>query len=179
MDRIEALDGRRLRVELVGPGVAIDLIADGDELRVEDEAAEPADATLRGTPLQLFEALRGDGFGSFGEGGIAIEGDAEVAEQFAAALRLARPDLEEQLSYLTGDVLAHEIGNAVRDAGAWGKRAISALLLNSGEFLREESRALPTRVEVDRFFRDVDDLRDSVDRVAARLDSYLASSSCD
>jgi ubiquinone biosynthesis protein UbiJ len=175
MDRIEALQGRRLRIELVGPDVAIDLVAEDGELSVENGCTDPADATLRGTPLQLFEALRGDGFGSFGEGGIVIGGDAEVAEQFAAALRLARPDLEEQLSYLTGDVLAHRIGTAVRDAGAWGERVISALLLNSGEYLQEESRALPTRVEVERFFRDVDDLRDSVDRVAARLESYLAS----
>ena len=90
-------------------------------------------------------------------------------------LRLARPDLEEQLSHLTGDVLAHKIGRAFRDVGDWSSQALSALFMNSSEFLQEESRALPARVEVERFFADVDSLRESADRVSQKVERYLAS----
>ena len=175
LELVEALDGRQLRVDLVGPGIGFVLIAGGGRLRVDSGAEEPADATVSGTPLELIEALRGDGMSSFGEDGLSLAGDALVAEQFASVLRLSRPDLEEQLSHLTGDVLAHKIGNAVRDVGAWSEQALAALLMNGGEYLQEESRTLPARVEVERFFTDVGNLRDSADRVSAKIDRYLAA----
>jgi ubiquinone biosynthesis protein UbiJ len=37
------------------------------------------------------------------------------------------------------------------------------------EYLTEESRDLPTRIEVDEFLADVDRLREATDRLEARL----------
>jgi ubiquinone biosynthesis protein UbiJ len=90
-------------------------------------------------------------------------------------LRLARPDLEEQLSHLAGDVVAHRIGGTVRIARAWSKQAVSALGMNTTEYLQEESRQVPTRVEVEGFFAEIERLRDAAERVAARVDQYIAA----
>lgn len=174
-DKLSELDGKRMSVEIAGPDLSYTLIAADERLSVASGADGTADARLRGTPLALLEAFRSDGIDSFGTDRLTMAGDAQVAEEFATLLRLARPDLEEQLSHLTGDVVAHKVGRAVRDVGDWSAQALSALLMNSSEFLQEESRALPARVEVERFFADVDSLRESADRVAQKIERYLAS----
>jgi ubiquinone biosynthesis protein UbiJ len=175
VDRLKDLDGKRMSVELVGPDLSCTLIAADEKLAVEIGVDGTAEARLRGTPLALLEAFRSDGIDSFGTDRLTMAGDAQVAEEFATLLRLARPDLEEQLSHLTGDVLAHKVGRAFRDVGNWSAQALSAMLMNSSEFLQEESHALPARVEVERFFTDVDSLRESADRVSQKIERYLAS----
>ncbi len=175
LDKLKGLAGKRLSVDLVGPGLSCTLVATDERLALENGADGTADAQLRGTPLALLGAFRSDGLDSFGTGRLTMSGDAQVAEEFTSILRLARPDLEEQLSHFTGDILAHEVGNAFRSVGGWGEQALSALLTNTSEFLQEESRALPARVEVERFFSDVENLRDSADRVSQKIEHYLAS----
>ncbi len=175
LDKLKNLAGKRMSVELVGPDLSYTLTATDEKLTVESGADGTADATVRGTPLALLEAFRSDGVDSFGTDRLTMAGDAQAAEEFSTIFRLARPDFEEQLSHLTGDVLAHKVGNAVRDVGDWSTQALSALLMNSSEFLQEESRALPARIEVERFFADVDSLRDSADRISQKIERHLAS----
>ena len=175
MDRLKDLAGKRMSVELIGPDLGITLIAADEKLAVENGADGDADARLRGTPLALLEAFRSAGTDGFGTDQLTMAGDAQVAEAFSTILRLARPDLDEQLSYLIGDVVAHKVGKGFRDVRDWSAQALSALLMNSSEFLQEESRALPARIEVERFFKDVDRLRDSADRISQKIESYIAS----
>ena len=47
---------------------------------------------------------------------------------------------------------------------------------NITEYLQEESRALPSRYEVESFRSKVDTLRDDVDRLAARIQRLEAGS---
>ena len=70
---------------------------------------------------------------------------------------------------MIGDIPAHELAGAARRTDAWTRRAGSALSMNASEFLQEEARQLPPRVEVDAFGRDVERLRDDVERAAQRL----------
>jgi ubiquinone biosynthesis protein UbiJ len=84
-------------------------------------------------------------------------------------LKLARPDLEEEVAKWVGDVPAHALGEVVRGFGAWLARAGGALRMNTAEYLQEESRALPAPLEAQGFYSDVERLRDDVERLAARL----------
>ncbi|HEY5807796.1 MAG TPA: hypothetical protein VIT67_07495, partial [Povalibacter sp.] len=88
---------------------------------------------------------------------------------FSELLKHARPDLEEELSRVIGDVAAHQVGNVARSVLAFGRRATDTFSQNIAEYLQEEGRDLPTRVEADEFIAGVDTLRDDVERVAARL----------
>ncbi len=175
LDLLSSMQGKSLAIDVEGPGITIVLAADEDRLRVEFASKAPATATVRGTPLGLFAALRGDALSGFKESGIAVTGDAEVAEEFSTLLRLARPDLEEQLSHVLGDVLAHQAGNAARNVRAWTKRAVAALGMNTTEYIQEESRQLPTRVEVEGFFAEIERLRDDAERVTVRIDGHIAA----
>jgi ubiquinone biosynthesis protein UbiJ len=175
LDLLSSMQGKSLAIDVEGPGITIVLAADEDRLRVEFASKAPATATVRGTPLGLLAALRGDALSGFKESGIAVTGDAEVAEEFSTLLRLARPDLEEQLSHVLGDVLAHQAGNAARNVRAWTKQAVAALGMNTTEYIQEEGRQLPTRVEVEGFFAEIERLRDDAERVTVRIDGQIAA----
>ncbi len=153
------LGGRlaRLRLAAAVDGLAI---AAGDE---------PADAAVTGTPLGLAALLAGRSGGRFTAAGVSIAGDAEIAAAFERLLRHARPEVEEELARLVGDVPAHYAAQAVNSAFGWGRRAVDSLARNVGEYLTEEGRDLVPRAQLDVHHGAVDRIREDVDRAAARL----------
>ena len=128
-----------------------------------------ANATLSGTPLSFLRLAGAQPEAALRAGAVHIEGDAEVAQAFSELLKQARPDLEEELSRIVGDVAAHQVGNLARSVMDFGQRARSTFAQNIAEYLQEEGRDVPTRVEADEFIADVDRLRDDVDRLEARM----------
>lgn len=164
-----ALTGRRLRVELQGLPVSLQITATDQGIALSDRTDDPADCTLSGLPLSLARlGLTGDPE-VFRQRGVSISGDPVLAQDFRRLLDLARPDWEEELSRLVGDVAAHQLGNAARGLLSWTMQAADTLGRDASEFLREESRNLPTRFEVDEFLDQVDELGGDVDRAEARL----------
>jgi ubiquinone biosynthesis accessory factor UbiJ len=165
------LDGKVLALHVDGLPLSI-FMRCADEhmsLTTKLEAANAADATLSGTPLSFVRLAAARPEATLQSGAVRIEGNAEVAQTFRELLQHARPDFEEELSRVVGDVAAHQIGNAARSAFAFGQRAATTLAQNVAEYLQEEGRDLPTRTEADELMADIDKLRDDVARFAARL----------
>lgn len=163
------LAGTSFAVHVEGLGVTAVLRSDGERLWL-DHAADGATATLRAAPLDLLRlAGAGGGIGRVKRTRAEISGDPEVAERYAKLLKLARPDLEEEVAKWLGDVPAHALGEAARGAWAWLKRARAALRMNTAEYLQEEARIVPARLEAQAFYADVERLRDDVERAEARL----------
>jgi ubiquinone biosynthesis protein UbiJ len=171
-DVLAELDGASFAIDVSGAGVRCVLRAEGERVAVLPglaEGASGASATLRATPFDLLRLMRAADLAGLKGTGAVIEGSPEVAERFAALLKLARPDVEDALSRFVGDVPAHQLASAARGALDWLARAADALRMNTAEFLQEESRALPAPLEAQGFYADVEKLRDDVERAAARL----------
>jgi ubiquinone biosynthesis accessory factor UbiJ len=169
------LNGRSLALTI--PNVArLRLASTGVTLTASFDA-EPADATLTGGPLSLLGLLGASALPALQRGQVAISGDAEIAERFRELLELLRPDFEEELSLLTGDVPAHQLARLARASTAWGAQAAGTALANLSEYLAHESADLVSRNEGEQFLRGVDALREGVDRAQARLER-LAGRSC-
>jgi ubiquinone biosynthesis accessory factor UbiJ len=132
--------------------------------------ADPADATLTGGPLALLALLGASAQAQLQRGQVAISGDAEIADRFRELLELLRPDFEEELSLLTGDVPAHQLARIARAGAAWGAKAAGTAVTNLAEFLAHESADLVSRNEGEQFLRGVEALREGVDRLQARLE---------
>jgi ubiquinone biosynthesis protein UbiJ len=163
---------RQLCAELEGKSVAIEirditrlrLTSSGQTLSVTRDEA-PADA-----PLSLL-ALAGESPDAvLQRGEVAIGGDAELAQKFRELARLLRPDLEEELSLLLGDVPAHQLGRLARLGLDWSRKAASTTLTNLAEYLGHERSDLVPRNEGEQFLRGVDAAREGVDRLAARIE---------
>jgi ubiquinone biosynthesis protein UbiJ len=130
----------------------------------------PADATLAGGPLSLL-ALAGESPDAvLQRGEVAIGGDAELAQKFRELARLLRPDLEEELSLLLGDVPAHQLGRLARLGLNWSRKAAGTTLANLAEYLGHERADLVPRNEGEQFLRGVDAVREGVDRLGARIE---------
>jgi ubiquinone biosynthesis protein UbiJ len=167
-DLLVGLTGTSFAVHVEGLALTAVLHADGARLRLDRDAAD-ATATLRASPLDLLKLVRAEGVSGVKRTQASLSGDLDVAERYSQVLKLARPDLEEEVAKWVGDIPAHALGEGVRDLRAWLKRAVSALRMNTAEYLQEESRAMPAPLEAQAFFSDVERLRDDVERAAARL----------
>lgn len=142
---------------------------DDERISIATRSDATASATLTGTPLAYLSMVRAQPESALRSGSVRIEGDAEAAQTFRDLLKAARPDVEEELSRIVGDVPAHQFGNLARGALAFGKRVVDTFGQNASEYLQEESRDVVTRIEIDEFVETVDDLREGVDRAAARF----------
>ncbi len=167
-DLLMRLGGTSFAVHVEGLGLDVVLHADGEQVRVDSDPTG-ATATLRATPFDLLRLVNAEGVSGVKRTHAELKGDLQVAERYSQLLKLARPDLEEEVSKWLGDVPAHALGEAVRGAGAWLARAAGALRMNPAEYLQEESRAMPAPLEAQAFYADVARLRDDVERAAVRL----------
>lgn len=163
------LSGKVLAVRFTGLPLSIRFESDGERMALDTAEAAAPSATLTGSPLSLLQLASPRPEAVVRNGSVHIEGDAEVAQTFSELLKQARPDLEEELSRVIGDVAAHQVGNAARSMLDFGRRARSTFAQNVAEFLQEEGRDVPSRTEADEFVAGVDKLRDDVARLEAKI----------
>jgi ubiquinone biosynthesis protein UbiJ len=149
-------------------------------LVIASDGSLGADAVITGSPLGLLDliARRRDG-ASAAMGGaqrLKIAGDAEIVARYRDLIELARPDWEEELSRLVGDLPARRISIAVQSALSWARKFARTASENVSEYLQEESRDLVSKPEIEEFLLQVDELRETADRVEARLARLEGSS---
>ncbi len=169
---------RELCAKLAGTVVAIRVrntalttwfVVDKDSLEVATECDAEPDVLITGSLLTLASMAGASGTSALRDGSLELTGDPHLADDFQKLLALARPDIEEELSGVVGDAVAHRLGTIARGVGNWGRDTRSTMGANIREYLQEESRDLPSRYEVDRFADNVSALRDDVDRLEARI----------
>ncbi len=170
----EKLDGAVIAVRVSNTSLSTWFIVHEDVLELTTDYDGEPDVIISGSLLTLAR-MRGEaGLAALRDGSLELTGDAHTAERFQRLLALAKPDLEEELSGVVGDVAAHRVGELVRGIGKWGRDARSTMGANIREYLQEESRDAPSRYEVDRFSRDLGTLRDDVERLEARINRLRA-----
>jgi ubiquinone biosynthesis protein UbiJ len=156
---IEARDLTRLRIR--SNGATLEVMRDAD----------PADASLSGGALSLLGLLGGSPQALLQSGAVRMGGDTELAQKFHALLVLLRPDAEEELSVLLGDVPAHQLARLAQRGLEFVRRAADTGVTNAAEYLGHERGHLVPRAEGEQFLRGVDAVREGVDRAAARLEN--------
>lgn len=165
----DELRGRVFAVRVRDTSLAIYIMVEPDEILLTNEYSKEPDATATGSLLSLARLAGSGGDDAIRDGSVILSGDSEMALKFQALLRYGRPDFEEELSGVVGDVVAHSIGEFARNARRWGEEASGTFRQNVSEYLQEESRAVPGRHETDAFRNKVEALRDDVARFEARL----------
>ncbi|KRT53966.1 ubiquinone biosynthesis accessory factor UbiJ [endosymbiont of Ridgeia piscesae] len=178
--RLAPMHGKVIRFELLGLGISLWLIPEPQGIQLLSEFEGEPDCVLRGTPLDLAR-MRGSRQSAeqLFQGAVQIEGDSALAHRFGDFIAELDIDWEEQLSHLTGDLIAHEVGNLTRGLFSWARQSGKTARLNTQEYLQEELRLLPSRYEVDALLADIDTLRDDTERASARIErlrSQLAGS---
>lgn len=163
------LDGKVVAVRVKDTSLAMYFCVCPDEIALFSEFDGDPDVAITGSILSLARLAGSGGEDAIRGGSLELIGDAEVAQAFQKLLSYGKPDIEEELSGVIGDVAAHRLGEIARGVGTWGRQAGATLGQNIREFLQEERRDVPSRYEVEAFAREVNELRDDVARVEARL----------
>ena len=163
------LAGKRLAIQISGtPWESRPIVVEsnGHSLGL---ASPPADASIIGAPLALLALLRGEPEALIRRGDVRIEGDPQLAQRFRELGQLLAPDLEQGLSRLVGRSVAHVLVGAARGAAHSGRTAAWTSVRNLAEYLAHESGDLVSRREAEHFLRGVEQLREQLDRLEARL----------
>jgi ubiquinone biosynthesis protein UbiJ len=98
-----------------------------------------------------------------------IEGDAALAQLASDLARDLRWDVEDDLSGLLGDVAARRLMQAGRSLSSGVQTAATRLAGNVSEFISEESGMVTSRPAFDDFVATAQKLRESLDRLDARV----------
>jgi ubiquinone biosynthesis protein UbiJ len=174
---LRSLQHRTLRVNVSGTPFDVMLESTGETLRLRptsagagvDTAATTVDASITGAPLSLLGLAGEDPQAVITRGDVKIEGDAQIAQQFRELAMLMRPDLEAVLGRLVGRSGAHIAMRGLRAAGDWARASAWTAAQNVAEYLAHERGDLVSRPEGEHFLRAVDQLREQLDRLDARL----------
>jgi len=163
------LDGKTVAIRVPDTALAMYFVFDQDIVTLATEFDADPDVVITGSLVTLARMAGGAGAQAIRDGDIDLTGDAATAQRFQTLLDHAKPDVEEELSRVIGDVAAHQLAEFARGVGNWVRGARSTMGDNIREYLQEERRDLPTRYEVEQFSQRVGKLRDDVERIAARL----------
>jgi ubiquinone biosynthesis protein UbiJ len=132
----------------------------------EDSAA---DATISGSLPALLQLFKAGASRGPGQAAAQIRGDAEIANRYRDLFFLAQPDPEEELSRWIGDFPARRLWQFAQRTREFAGRTRRTIGENIAEYLQEEGRDLVNGTELEEFLRGVDALRETSDRIEARL----------
>lgn len=165
MERLRRHAGRTVDFR-VGPfGAAMTVQTTGEVSGAPRGGA--ADLVVRISPFLLPRLAAGDE-AAFRE--IAMEGDAELAQEVSFLVRNLSWDVEEDLARAIGDIPARRIVGAARGARRWAREASLRTAQGAAEYWTEESPILASRVKVESFVSDVSEVREAVERLEKRID---------
>ena len=168
--RLQALQGKLICLHISNPDVQLYFLPTADQVRVTTRYAAAPDVTIHGSALGLMRLSASNDAGkAMLEHGIKIDGDMGLGNHFSQILREIDVDWEELLSRAVGDVVAHHLGQVVRNAQGWLSDSSHAMRLNTQEYLQEEARVVPADAEIRQYLDAVDTLRADTDRLEARL----------
>jgi len=155
-----------------GASVRFDLALKQFDFRIADDGCfseavvDVPDAVIRPTPALVARLP------FFGRDALRLadyHGDPALLATLDRVFKLLNWDVEADLAPLVGDIAAHRLSTAGRDALAGIARSLSALGHNAGEYLVEEAEMMARGVDVARFNHEVDVLADAAARLDARL----------
>jgi ubiquinone biosynthesis protein UbiJ len=142
-----------------------------EDIQVLESYAATPDTAVSGSLFALgLMGISDNPMRNLFSGHVHIAGDVHVGRKFQQLFEKLDIDLEEQLSHVTGDVIAHQIGRLLRGGRRWGQNTVQTLQLDVAEYLHDESRDLPSAPELEIFFRQIDTLRSDYDRLQARIE---------
>jgi ubiquinone biosynthesis protein UbiJ len=131
----------------------------------------PVTTSIRGKAADFTElASSSDPTATLINGGLELDGDSAPLIALQRVLAGLDMDWEAPLVDSLGDVAGHQLAQVLRHAFAWGKQASSSLARQVEEFIHEEARLSPPKLEMEDFYRDVQDLSLRVDRLESRAE---------
>ena len=178
---LEKYDGQNLLLKLTDINQEFFVEVKNSTLIVSfysDEAEQSIHTTISSNVITLLRLGLGADYQSLLKSDdLKIDGDVELASKLREVFMSIDIDWEEVASKYVGDTLAYQLGNISSRLKSYKQRSVENFRLDVSEYLQEESRLMPTKIEIDKFLNDVDQLDADIDRLEARAQRLLKASS--
>jgi ubiquinone biosynthesis accessory factor UbiJ len=146
--------------------VAVTVENDGRLVAASSQAEPAAVVRLTGPALIRLVWLRDEA----ARQEVRVTGDTALASALTGILSALHWDVEEDLSRVLGDVIAHRLTRTGSALLAWHAGAASNLAQSLAEYWTEEQPLVASRAAVREFVHAVDALRDDVARLEKRVE---------
>jgi len=181
-EQVSALAGKVFCIDCSVPPVRAYVAPGAGSVRLYSHYEGAVSCTVSGAGSD-FVALLGaaDKASALVNGNLRISGDSAPLLALEKALGKLDLDWEQRLALVLGDAAAHQLGRAARGSARWGRRAHDTLLRHVEEFIHEEARLAPPRLEVEDFLADLrataqrgERLEAGIRRLGRRIDALAA-----
>lgn len=170
LDKLAVFNGKVIKLDMIGLNKEFYMFPSDRGIQLKTEYEGKVDTVLSGTPVSLFKmGLVSNTADLLLKGEIEISGDTRLGHQFKNMLSQMDIDWSEPLANLVGDGFAYQLQQSAKRLGLWGKESVKSVSTSVSEYLQEESRDVVTETELDIFNDAVDQLRDDVDRLQAKI----------
>lgn len=168
---LSELNGQVFALHCTAPAVDVFLQPVDDGIRLMGIYDGPVTTSIRGEAADFAElATATDPAAALINGNLELRGDSSALIALQKSLSALEIDWEAPLVDALGDVAGHQLATLLRGAFSWSRQAASSLTRQLDEFIHEEARLSPPRLELEDFYRDVRDLDLRVERLASRLE---------
>jgi ubiquinone biosynthesis accessory factor UbiJ len=163
--RLAHFAGKTARFDIAPFSFAYTILPDGSVLATD--ASTSADTTYVIAPSLLPRLVLRDE-AAYAE--IRHEGDSALFAEIVALMRELRWDMAEDLSYVTGDIAAERIAQALQGTHHQLRDAATNFSRAAAEYWTEERPLLAKPQHIAEFKRQVESLRDEVEQLSRRID---------
>lgn len=173
-ENLDKFSGRIIRLTITGIELTFFFKFEKKEIRLLESYNGPIDASLTGSPITLMRSWMNSLQGrSELPKDIIITGDPNLIQTLNGILQQCDINWEKQLAQFTGDTVAHKLSEFLGGLGACLSQTDKVVSDKVGECLHDKRALLPEQSAVDLFCRDVDRLRDDVERAAVRFNAII------
>lgn len=165
--RLQAFAGKTARFRLP-PFIDLALTVQAGGVVSAAVSNSPCDAIFTLDP-PLFLRLLANNAGAYHE--ISISGDSAFADEILQIGKNLRWNVEEDLSRVMGDILAHRMVRTGDNLVQWQKGVLHNLLQTIAEYLTEEQPLLAKPVDMRELARDVNQLSADTKRLEEKLNA--------
>ena len=173
---LEALSGTLLGIDITSLDLTlfIDIIS-GTEIALLAHCERRPDAFVRGT-VEDFAALvaSDDPAATLINSGIELEGSSTKLITLQQIVSKMDVDWEAPLVDALGDVMGHQLAQALRAMLRWSESARASLKRQLSEYLLEEGKLTPPKAELEHFYDSVQSLSLRVERAQSQVAKLLA-----
>ena len=167
----QELEGKILSIQIKNTSHFYNVIMISNELNLHTNK-ENFDVQISGSLISFTNLLRDNSSDALRDGSIGINGDVAVAQKFQKLFEMIKPDIEEELSHVVGDVMANNIVKFSKKTGVWMINTRDILQENIKEYLQEEIKLMPSKYEFNFFSKEVSKIRDDIERLEKKINEF-------
>ncbi len=176
--KLHPLVGKMLRVECDFPPLSFNMLVSEKSILLMQGEADTANAKVKGSAAAL-AGLLADNVKSIDRGSArdnraVISGDTDFLQDLKGVLTRLDIDWEYQLSKVIGDIPTQVVSDCLAGTREFARQSADNLRDDLDVWLHEEKKLFPDASQLETYFRAVDRLRLSVDRLEARTKRLMA-----